>query len=155
MAQINIEQDGVGTWIKVDGVPLRSVVAAKVTFEPNSLPAVDLQLASFGGGIDLEDGKVLVSGLDAPEELERALLAHLQAKYQAAGREMLRLPVVLGVDKASGPDMAAGGVIGGGLRWCGREGLELHYYSTDLQAAADHMEAVRAMVKRHGGGSGG
>ena len=155
MAPIKIEQEGMVTHISVDGVLLKGVLAANVVLEPSSLPTVEVRLAFTKGGMQFAEGCLKVGELVAPEELERALLDHLKAKYE------VRLPVVsMGVDLASGPDMTAWHTVETTLHdrqmvW-ERVIAPFGLYKDNAQPAGeDPMEAARALVKKHGGGSGG
>lgn len=161
MANIQIRHEGGCGHIEVDGVPLKGVAEATVKLEPRSLPVVEVRLIATESGMTFADGILKVGALDAPEALERALLAHLKAKYES---DLLRLPVVhMGMDKASRPDMtavceAATFRVGedGSLKetfwpWAASEGL----CRNEPGATIDPMEATRALVKKHGGGSGG
>lgn len=103
MSPIKIDQEGFCTYIEVGGVRLQGVMEANVRLDPEHLPTVEVRLAMGpGSGMQFADGCLKVGALHAPQELERALLAHLKAKYD------VRLPVVgMGVDQASGPDQSA------------------------------------------------
>lgn len=63
--------------------------------------------------------------------------------------ELLALPVVsMGMDTASGPDMTAVALVDGGK-------VAASAASAAVVPGEDLMAAARALVKRHGGGSGG
>jgi hypothetical protein len=81
MAEIKIAQDGIRTELSVDGVPMKGVMRVAVQIDPNSMPVVTLDLAAFKNALELSDARLKISGIDAPEELERAILAHLSEKY--------------------------------------------------------------------------
>jgi hypothetical protein len=147
MAHIKIAHEGCAGTIEVDGVPLQGCVTeAAVRLEAGSLPTVEVRLVATSAGLDLKNGQLKVGAFDAPQELERALLAHLTAKYQAKdlAETMLRLPVVtLGVDMGAGDDVTA---------------FTTHSASgttfTEVRPKVDPMEATRALCKRNGGSRG-
>lgn len=141
MAHIKIEQEGACTYVEVDGVRLKGVLEANVMLEPRSLPTVEVRLHMGTAGMNFADGCLKVGALDAPEALERALLAHLKGKYEGIDR-LLALPVrSMGVDLdkikaqvAAVADWSTG-----------------PYVPAAKPKAEDPMEAVRALVKKHGG----
>jgi hypothetical protein len=81
MAKVEISSEGGVTQIKVDGTPVRCVTGASVAISPLSFPEVTLNLAPHESGIDLSDACLKIGGIEAPEALERAILAHLSEKY--------------------------------------------------------------------------
>lgn len=156
MANIQIKQEGCFSHIEVDGVRLKGVLEASVMLNPHHLPTVEVRLAFTDGGMAFAEGVLKVGSLDAPEALERALLEHLKAKYD------VRLPVV-SMDMASGPDMTAMArrEQDGSLTVLDAVGQPLVPESLvqalvqRRAAGEDPMEATRALVKKHGGGSAG
>lgn len=222
MAKINISQDGPVSQIEVDGVRLKGVLEANVMLAGGKHPTVEIRLHMGAGGMDLADGCLKVGALDAPEALERALLAHLKAKFENGMDRLLALPVrTMGVDPGAGddktavtvvnnlaapvvvsdrntdgrtrevvvehvirtladpqshfsaalvPQFARGGPVKAGQLAMERDGTELFKpFGTDRVQISDlrpgdwsagptpedPMQAVRALAKKHGGGSGG
>lgn len=78
-----ISHEGGRTTVEVDGVPIRHLAAAKVAFEPNALPKLDLTLCPLAGVVALDGAQVTVDAVDLPEPVARALYEHLRARYEA------------------------------------------------------------------------
>jgi hypothetical protein len=101
MAKVEISSEGGVTQIKVDGTPVRCVTGASVAISPLSFPEVTLNLAPHESGIDLSDACLKIGGIEAPEALERAILAHLSDKYGVEVRNTVN------VSGATSADLAA------------------------------------------------
>jgi hypothetical protein len=109
MAEIKIAQDGASATISVDGKPLAGAVTKiAVSMEAGSMPVVTLDLAAFKNALELSDARLKIGGIEAPESVERAILAHLSEKYAPKGDRITVNKLV-----ASGDLPADGGMIGG------------------------------------------
>jgi hypothetical protein len=106
MAHINIESHGCGGKVAVDGVEVKGVTRIAVEMEAGSQPVVTLDLAAFKNALELSDARLKIGGIEAPESVERAILAHLSEKYAPSAAK-----VNFGVDLAGDPEEAVKGIM--------------------------------------------
>lgn len=87
MSDIKIES-GIG-WAKcfVHGVELRQITGMVVDFQPGQPPEVRVDLFARHSTIDLTGAVLKIGGVDMPNDLEKALLDYLCAKYPNRCRE--------------------------------------------------------------------
>jgi hypothetical protein len=84
MADIRVDSSGPTGTINVDGVRLSSVTRIGVEFSPGVLPVVNVSLHALPSTFVLDGATLKIGGIEAPEALERAMLAYLQDKYPPA-----------------------------------------------------------------------
>lgn len=91
MSKIEIRTNGsVGT-IEVDGVQLPSVFGYRVAHAVGGMPEVTVDMFAREQRTTISEGVLKIGDLQAPEALERALLAYLQAKYPAVQPDVLEV----------------------------------------------------------------
>lgn len=61
-----ISQKGTRTTVSVDGVAIRRLSGASVTFEPGKLPSLTLSLVARDGEVEFDQARVVITGWICP-----------------------------------------------------------------------------------------
>ncbi|CAB3861009.1 hypothetical protein [Achromobacter denitrificans] len=87
-----ISQKGTRTTVSVDGVAIRRLSGASVTFEPaGGLPSLTLSLIARDGEVEFDQARVVIAGVDMPECIRQALFLHLSDLYEVEQVEVTSL----------------------------------------------------------------
>ncbi len=86
-----ISQKGTRTTVSVDGVAIRRLSGASVTFEPGELPSLTLSLIARDGEVEFDQARVVIAGVDMPECIKQALFLHLNDLYEVGQVEVTSL----------------------------------------------------------------
>ncbi|CAB3662860.1 Uncharacterised protein [Achromobacter denitrificans] len=86
-----ISQKGTRTTVSVDGVAIRRLSGASVTFEPGGLPSLTLSLIARDGEVEFDQARVVIAGVDMPECIKQALFLHLSDLYEVGQVEVTSL----------------------------------------------------------------
>jgi hypothetical protein len=148
MAQIKITHDGRCGEIEVDGVPLKGVAGASVTLDARSMPTVEVRLIASYGALEFKECRLKVGALDAPEELERAVLAHLKTKYET------HLMCTVSKDEMDAAQPTDNKTLADCMEKFGLWPNRVRNADRKIARPADPMDAVRDLCKGIGGGSG-
>jgi hypothetical protein len=82
MHQVTVRSAGGAAIVTVDGVDIGNGIAGlDVCMRPARLPLVRMEIVPLAAQLELGNCELVIEELRLPENVERLLLEHLQAKY--------------------------------------------------------------------------
>lgn len=83
---IRVRHDGRHISVEVGGVPLRYLTGVDVSFGADRFPEVRVSIAPPDCDVQIEDGVLVIDGVDMPDAVLQALYRYLQNKYSFSER---------------------------------------------------------------------
>lgn len=83
---IRVRHDGRHISVEVDGVPLRYLTGVDVSLGADRFPEVRVSIAPPDCDVQIEDGVLVIDGVEMPDAVLQALYRYLRNKYSTSER---------------------------------------------------------------------